>query len=143
MTFSYDISYSSGIGCYFSSFISNYLGPLSSWWAWLKVNQFICKKPAFVSLIFFLLFWSLFYFLSDLYYFIPLLTLILFVLLFLIPLGLYVSLFIWDFSCFFKKTFITINFPFRILLHPIDFGVLCFHFHLSHNTFWFPFWFFQ
>ena len=55
----YDIDY------YFSSFISHFTWVLFfSWWAWLKIYQFYLpfpKKQLLVSLIFSIVFWSLFY----------------------------------------------------------------------------------
>ena len=54
----------------------------------------------------------------------------------------WVRLFIWDFSCFLRKVCITINFPLRTAFAvSIDFGVLCFQFHLSWGKFWFLLWF--
>ena len=55
-----------------------------------------------------------------------------------------IRLFIEDFSCFLRKSCIAKNFPLRTaLLHPIDFGKLYFHFHLSWGIFWFHLWFYQ
>ena len=130
-------------GCNFSCFISEFIWALSfSWWDWLKIHQFrlFSKKHLLVLLISFI-FKSPYciHFHFAFYYFHSFtncgLCLFFF---FLVPLDL--KLFIWDSSCFLRYTCILINFPLKPdWLHPISFGPLWFHFHLSWGLFWLPF----
>ena len=133
--------YLCGVGCYFSSFISYFIWIFSlflvSLVKGLSILSFQKTSPWF-HWSFLLLFWSLFYFISSLIFIISFLLLTLcFVSLFLILLGgrlgrlFEIFLVSWGRPVLLKTSLVKL-----LLLHPIDFGKLCLHFHLSPGIFW-------
>ena len=54
-----------------------------------------------------------------------------------------IKLLIWDLCLFLEKTWIAITSLRAALLHPIDFGKSCLHFHLSSDIFWCPLWLYR
>ena len=86
------------------------------------------------QVLFFLI--SFIYFLSCLYYCLPLLTLGFVCFSFSNSFRWWVRLLIWDFSCFLKKICITMNFPLRTVFSSSQrFLYLCVHCHLSQGIF--------
>ena len=110
--------------------------------AWLKIYQFICLfiKPT-------LDFIDLFYFLS-LFYLFPLWSLLLLpsadfglCLILLIPLHGWLGYQFENFVSWGRLISLWTFLLALLLLKPIDFGLLCFHYNLFLCIFWFPFWF--
>ena len=134
-----------GVSCNFSPFLFMILliwaFSLFSWWAWLKICQFCLffKEPAFSSLIFFLLFFSLYfiYFYSDLD-FLPLsgFCLFLILLLFCVKLGCLFEVFLvsWGKFVLFRTAFAAFH-RFCIIISLFSF--------VSVNFFYFLFDFFS
>ena len=96
----------------------------SSWWDKLKVYQ-VCLSFWKTSSHFLWYFLLVSIFISPFTFIISFLLLNLgFFVLFLIPLRGRLCFFIWDFSYFWRKASIGVNFLEQLLLHPIDFGKL-------------------
>ena len=150
---SYNLLYFCVVYCDFSIFISNFIDlillPFFSWWVWLTVCLFcyLLKEPAFTSvdLCYSLLCLFFTYFCTDFYDFFPSVNFGVFffvaVLLFLVTLGV-------KLGCLFDVSLVSwgrlvlpwISLLALLLLNPVGFRLLCFHFYFFLCIFLFPFW---